>query len=177
MDVLYAAMNPDIKVIWLLIGAVLAVVMLLMAFVFPGFRKINISRQICAVVLVEYIFLVLASTVLSRATKKNYQYELEVFWSYKKIAAGNIINLWENVLNILLLMPIGFLLPNVIRLSHVYRITVFVGFCTSCMIELLQLIFKRGLFEFDDIIHNTLGVAIGMAGYYVIKRMRNEGWR
>ena len=32
----------------------------------------------------------------------------------------------------------------------------------SCSIEIIQLVLHRGLFEFDDIIHNTLGVFIGI---------------
>lgn len=39
----------------------------------------------------------LASAVLSRMPKKNYQYELEVFWSNKNIAAGNIFSLLEKI--------------------------------------------------------------------------------
>lgn len=52
-------------------------------------------------------------------------------------------------------------------------VLVVVRVCASCMVELLQLIFKRGLFELDDIIHNTPGVAVGMADYYVIKKICN----
>ena len=32
----------------------------------------------------------------------------------------------------------------------------------SMLIELAQLISYRGLFEFDDVIHNALGTAIGV---------------
>jgi glycopeptide antibiotics resistance protein len=43
----------------------------------------------------------------------------------------------------------------------VFRRVILLGFFTSLTIEILQLVAKRGLFEFDDIFHNTLGVAIG----------------
>ena len=46
------------------------------------------------------------------------------------------------------------------------------------MVELLQLISLRGLFEFDDILHNTLGTFIGVSIYMivetVVKRKRNK---
>ena len=38
----------------------------------------------------------------------------------------------------------------------------------SAIIELLQLISQRGLFEFDDIINNTLGTVIGVTVYLLI---------
>lgn len=38
---------------------------------------------------------------------------------------------------------------------------VLAGFGLSCVIEVSQLVFKRGLFEFDDILHNTLGALLG----------------
>jgi glycopeptide antibiotics resistance protein len=48
---------------------------------------------------------------------------------------------------------------------------ILIGFLISLTIEILQLVTKRGLFEFDDIFHNTLGVAIGELGYWMI------GWK
>ena len=38
---------------------------------------------------------------------------------------------------------------------------VLAGFGLSCVIEVSQLVFRRGLFEFDDIFHNTLGALLG----------------
>ena len=35
----------------------------------------------------------------------------------------------------------------------------------SVVIELLQLFFEKGLFEFDDIFHNTIGGIIGLLLY------------
>jgi glycopeptide antibiotics resistance protein len=72
-----------------------------------------------------------------------------------------------------MLVPEGVLLPIVLnaeknndkqenaratgRLCEV----VLLGFLTSLSIELLQLVLKRGLFEFDDMFHNTFGVILG----------------
>ena len=41
----------------------------------------------------------------------------------------------------------------------------------SLMIELAQLISCRGLFEFDDVIHNALGTALGVLIVLGLKRM------
>lgn len=36
------------------------------------------------------------------------------------------------------------------------------GLLISVCIEVVQLVFHRGLFEFDDMFHNTLGTLIGI---------------
>jgi glycopeptide antibiotics resistance protein len=47
------------------------------------------------------------------------------------------------------------------------------GFLTSFTIELLQLILKRGLFEFDDMFHNTIGVGIGYGVWWMFYARRS----
>ena len=41
----------------------------------------------------------------------------------------------------------------------------------SSVIELVQLMSRRGLFEFDDIIHNTIGTAIGFGLIVLIQKL------
>ena len=70
--------------------------------------------------------------------------------------------LQENILNMLMLFPAGFLLPLVFaRKIKWYRGLLF-GIVFSSGLELLQLFLCRGLFEFDEIIHNSLGCMIGI---------------
>ena len=45
------------------------------------------------------------------------------------------------------------------------------GVVLSITSELLQLITHSGLFEFDDIIHNTLGTLIGVMIYIIIEKV------
>ena len=42
------------------------------------------------------------------------------------------------------------------------KVGLLIGIGISFSIELLQLVLCRGLFEFDDIIHNSLGFLIGI---------------
>ena len=63
--------------------------------------------------------------------------------------------------NILLLMPIGFLLPLTDRNRFTTGLTVLTGFLFSLGIELCQFLLKRGQLEVDDLINNTFGVLIG----------------
>ncbi|RGG05434.1 VanZ family protein [Coprobacillus sp. OM08-19] len=43
-----------------------------------------------------------------------------------------------------------------------WKIGLFIGFCISFSIEFMQLILCRGMFDVDDIIHNSLGFLIGI---------------
>ena len=56
----------------------------------------------------------------------------------------------------------------ILTCKHKVKISVVVGLLLSASIELVQLVSHRGLFEFDDIVHNTLGVVIGIALYKIV---------
>ena len=59
--------------------------------------------------------------------------------------------------NILLFIPLGIFVGDLWKWKGLL-----VGVGLTVSIELFQLISRRGLFEFDDIIHNTLGTVIGI---------------
>ncbi len=50
-------------------------------------------------------------------------------------------------------------------------ISIIIGSLLSTVIEVIQLFFHRGLFEFDDIFHNTLGTVIGIGVFVLITRL------
>ncbi len=67
----------------------------------------------------------------------------------------------EVFLNILLYIPMGYLLPFVWKeMRHIWVITL-AGFLCSCATELAQLYFRIGYFQVDDIVCNTVGTMIG----------------
>ena len=104
---------------------------------------------------------VLSSTVLTRIPSKERLYKLVPFWSWKEVIRGNIEFLEENLLNLILLFPFGFLLPFAFYRKISWYKALFAGVIFSFFIEISQLILCRGLFECDDIIHNSLGAMIG----------------
>jgi glycopeptide antibiotics resistance protein len=128
------------------------------------------------VLLSVYVFLVFASTVFSRRISVDYAYELLPFWSYRQIMAGSRSLFWEDVFNVIMLIPVGFLLPacrkNGEKPVFGIRRVMLITFLISLTIEMLQLVLKRGLFEFDDMFHNTLGGVIGY-GIYALFGRRN----
>lgn len=67
----------------------------------------------------------------------------------------------EILLNCVMLMPIGILLPVAAGRRIHPAVALLAGAVLSGTIEVSQFIFARGLFEWDDIIHNSLGCMLG----------------
>lgn len=74
--------------------------------------------------------------------------------------------------NIVGFMPFGFFLPVVSRRSRHWYNTVLLSFLFSLCIEAVQLVFKVGSFDVDDMILNTLGGILGYILYRMVQNMR-----
>ena len=73
---------------------------------------------------------------------------------------------WESVvLNFLMLVPLGYLVPLIMPTNLTWCKVVLIGFGLSLIIETSQLVFHRGWFDVDDIVLNTLGALIGYGLY------------
>lgn len=64
------------------------------------------------------------------------------------------------VLNIIMCIPLGFLLPFIWEAYRRFWITILTGAAFSAIIEISQLVTTRAT-DIDDFIANTLGTAIG----------------
>ena len=83
-------------------------------------------------------------------------------------------------LNIMVFIPIGYLLPYVYTWfrSRVRVRPVAFCFLLSLLIENIQLITRRGTYDFDDIISNTLGGLIGQLLYIAVGYVvTHPNWR
>ena len=80
----------------------------------------------------------------------------------------------EVFLNILLYIPMGYLLPFIFKPMR-YSVTActLAGFLCSCATEYAQLRWSIGYFQIDDIINNTLGCLIGA----ILGCMLSRVWR
>ena len=74
--------------------------------------------------------------------------------------------------NVIAFMPFGFFMLVVSRRSRGPVRIIFLGFGFSLMLETIQLGFKVGSFDVDDLILNTLGAAIGFFCYRRVQRFR-----
>ena len=79
----------------------------------------------------------------------------------------------RSVLNMILFIPFGYLLPQIINWKAEWRakwwMIIIAGFIFSLIIETSQLVFKFGVFEMDDLVKNTMGAAIGCLLYKGLK--------
>lgn len=156
---------------WLLAFVVGGLTAFALRAVFPNKRR-TFLQKIAIILLMMYLFLVLSSLVLVRPAGEDYTWELELFWSYRHLLVeGNRFYLWENVLNIVLFVPAGFLMKIAFPRMKIRKILLF-GAAISFGLELMQLGLKRGLFELDDIVHNMIGMGIGGGIAGMLRKIR-----
>lgn len=123
------------------------------------------------IVLVYFLFF---SEGLGRGNlSNNIGYNLKPFNEIKRYMSnksqiGDFISNLNIYGNVLLFIPYGIILPFIKRKRKVLGV-IFSTMMFSITIELLQYIFKVGVFDIDDIILNTLG---GFVGYIVYKIFR-----
>ncbi len=131
--------------------------------------RINRKKAFYQAVLVMYLVLLAEITLLERETGSRIGISLCLFETM-----GNLRDNAYVLENLILFIPYGFLLPYVWKWTEKLGICVFLGFATSILIEVLQLVSGRGYFQVDDILMNTLGMGCGWIIYRVtilIKRI------
>ena len=119
-----------------------------------------LTKKWTAGVLIGYVLIILGETVLFRKPFGGQHFQPQLFWSYKVWA----VQKEQIIANVLLFIPLGVFAGSLWNWKGII-----VGSGLSVAIELLQLISNRGLFEFDDILHNTLGTFIGFSIYLLVK--------
>ena len=77
--------------------------------------------------------------------------------------------LQDEWLNIVFFMPLGFLWP-LLWPKKGWKSAVLGGFLLSLLVEVLQALTRRGVFETDDLINNTLGALLGYGLYRLLAR-------
>ncbi|WKD62266.1 VanZ like family protein [Corynebacterium ciconiae DSM 44920] len=83
---------------------------------------------------------------------------LDDFWNAQSII-GPVLNVAGNLV---LFAPLGFLLVLLFRgRADRVRMATIMGFGLSLSIEIAQYIFRLGYSDIDDLLYNTLGVALG----------------
>lgn len=128
-------------------------------------RRLKFSQYFCGFLLIAYLYLLGGATgVLDLSF-----YSLDLF----RPRAYNLVlfHLWlwdQSVLNVLLFLPLGFLLPLVFRFrkKRTGIKVFFISFGVSLFVELTQLLIMTRSFDVNDLLANTLG---GVLGYLVYR--------
>lgn len=164
---------------YLLQGAILAVIaggvagagyFIVYKKMMKGERRIRPLNVLWAGVFFCYLAVMLSATLLDRVSGWSDTRMMPLFYSYREAWYSFSGAEWRNiVLNILLFVPFGFLLPLGIRFFRRFWATYLTGLAVTVLIESTQLILARGVAEADDILNNFLGTMIGY-GIYVLFR-------
>lgn len=135
-------------------------------------KKITTMEIVFRSLLAAYVVFILMETVIGRKSGIA-RYEIVPFWSYSHPELRT-----EIILNYILFVPLGFLLylcfsekRNQSGVGINAAKVVLIGFLISASIESVQLIFRIGLFEFDDMIGNTIGCLIGAVVGKMVEKM------
>lgn len=134
-------------------------------------RLIFVSRLLFIVYMLCVLYFLLVSEGFGRTTGDCYKYNLTLFTEINRFygllgSSMNmkaIINLFGNVV---CFVPFGLFIPYIFNRRLSFFRVLFITFLFSLTIEGIQLYFKIGIFDVDDLLLNTLG---GIAGYLIYK--------
>ena len=109
-----------------------------------------------------YIFSALYITLIDRIPK-NRRTQLTPFWELRRLIETDHTLYWLGQIsgNLVMLLPLGIMLPVICRNLRCGWKVALIGFAFSLAIELVQYFTGRGLCEFDDVMHNTIGTFLG----------------
>ena len=132
-------------------------------------------KQIASMILLEfYMALVYSSTVFTRQPMERHLQLVPLavwkaaFWGHSRDA------LMDGLLNIILFLPIGWLLVTACRRTRQLPRLVLYGAVFSLFIETSQFIFSRGFSSVDDLLNNTIGCLLGVTAKQLVQRIMNE---
>ena len=142
--------------------------------ILKGQKKIRPARLLWWSVIMCYLFVVAGATLLSRGSHWMTGRIMPLFYSYKDAWVDYSATSWRNIiLNICMFVPLGFLLPlGQKRFRKAWK-TYLMGFLLTILIELAQLVLRRGVFEWDDLMDNTVGAMIGYGLYALYAAVLN----
>ena len=136
-----------------------------------GWQIAKLIRSQTIVLLIAYVLLLFVLTVVGRDKRDDDIVCFVLFGDlYFIISNGhpwyfdNIILL--NLFNVVLFIPCGLLSGSLIQPKRRW-ITLIICVAVSALIEVVQLFTKRGVFDVNDIMYNTVGSLIGWGLYNI----------
>ena len=134
-------------------------------------QKCTKTMMVCSIILAIYVALLIGGTIFNRTPKEEYRIKLTPFWSYIQVFQDRRLNLLRQMIsNVLVFIPWPILFATVFPGMRKFLRVVGSAFLFSVTVEITQLLFRIGLFEFDDMFHNVLGVVIGYGIWNAMKK-------
>lgn len=131
-----------------------------------GKRKLPLKKGITVLLLIMWFGIVMVLTTFSRGQNFEGWINLRLFSGY--LSAWHQWSLSEFqliIFNVLMFVPLGFLIPLLGGRTRRFMPVLLTALAVTTGIELIQMISRRGIFELDDILHNTIG---SIAGYLIM---------
>ena len=132
-------------------------------------RSELVLKIICALSMLVYLYCVLNITLIDR-TPGMRRHVFRPLWEVSTMLKSGNYTYWSGQIvgNLIMLLPFGFMLPVMSDRFKNIRTAAAAGLIFSMFIEFTQYYTGRGLFESDDIMHNTIGACIGCIIYIII---------
>lgn len=132
-------------------------------------QKASAIHIVWVFIFLYYIYLVLETTGIGTIWEIGLYPDMIPEWELNLIPFVKGISI-SDILNIIMFMPLGFLLPLLWKENKKLLRTALTGFCFSLGIELCQLCNRR-VSDVDDLIMNTLGTVIGWSIWLCFSRI------
>lgn len=154
---------PEIFILRVSISLLLLLAFILISLLLYKYNKIDKVQRNSMILLSFYVVVLLYFTVIGRYSQSYYRYEFEIFESYKRLFCEfDIVSFRQILVNLVMLIPVGFLLSLIIKGRFKYFKVIVISFIMTSAIEISQLIFKSGTCEFDDIFNNMISAILGI---------------
>ncbi|MGB4985536.1 MAG: VanZ family protein [Erysipelotrichaceae bacterium] len=132
----------------------------------------NVSKVLLSIYILGVIYFTLFWKGSSFSEEYNLQLNLiPLYWLLEPILVGKDFYLDQVILNIIMFVPLGALLPIIIKKCSVNKILL-IGMASSLSIELVQPFFNR-CSDIDDLILNILGALIGFYCFKVYANIKS----
>ena len=160
---------PEIFVNRIILSVIAFAVFCNVTFILHKRRRFDRTQCVAAILLSLYIVVLLYFTVIGRYSHEEYDYQIHIFYSYRFLLEQfDFQSIRQFVINLFMLVPVGFLLLVIIKEKGKYVIALVLCILLTVFIESMQLWMKCGSFEVDDIINNMIGAVIGILIYALI---------
>jgi len=126
-------------------------------------------RVLCFFIMIIYLYCVMNVTLIDR-TPGMRRHVFRPLWEVSSMLRSGDYFYWAGQIggNLVMLLPLGFMLPILSEKFRSIKAAAVIGFALSVFIEFTQYYTGRGLFESDDILHNTMGACAGCIVYIII---------
>lgn len=140
-----------------------------------GRRNVTARQVIATFLILAWFVVVMVLTTFSRGANYEGWVNFRIFSGYVNAWNQWSLQEWQLIIfNMLMFAPLGFLLPLLGKTTRRFGPVLLLSLLITLGIECIQMLSRRGIFELDDILHNTLG---SMAGYFVMSAILNTAER